>query len=89
MSDTTGTPRLDKPHEAWKDELSPEAYAVLYAPEKKITLKKGPGDPDFYGAITGKEVKLEDDASLHFDKALSSPSTTEAGTVTVVSARHF
>lgn len=70
-------------------ESGSEAYAVLYAPEKKITLKKGPGDPDFYGAITGKEVKLEDDASLHFDKALSSPSTTEAGTVTVVSARHF
>jgi len=70
-------------------ESGSEAYAVLYAPDKKVTLKKGPGDPDFYGAITGKEVKLEDDASLHFDKALSSPSTTEAGTVTVVSARHF
>lgn len=70
-------------------ESGAEAYAVLYAPEHNIKLKKGPGDPDFYGAITGKDVTLEDDASLHFDKALAAPSTTEAGTVTIVSARHF
>jgi peptide-methionine (R)-S-oxide reductase len=30
MSDKSDTLPLDKPHDAWKSELSPEAYAVLF-----------------------------------------------------------
>lgn len=51
-------------------------YAAIYAPNSEVKFKE---DTQLFGAAVGQKVKVEDDAAIHYDKAL----TGLAGGVTI------
>lgn len=53
----------------------PLAYAVVWAPTAHVVLR-GQGNPrlrDFFGALAGAAVTVEEGAALHYDEALEIP----------------
>ena len=51
-------------------------YAAIYAPNSEVKFKE---DTQLFGAVVGQKVEVEDDAAIHYDKAL----TGLAGGVTI------
>ncbi len=64
-------------------------YATVYAPTQIIKLNKsGSVGGHFFGALTGRDVTLEQDCQVHFDKALQSQ-TGSTGALKIVTTQHF
>ncbi len=64
-------------------------YCTIYSPTQKVTLKENAGGGHLFGAIKARDLVLEKDTQLHFDKDLTGLSTPGAGSLKLVTSQRF